>query len=181
MSSLFEQTLAEYPMLRDTDVLYKESHGARPGFLEFWPPTEPGSPEAPRPKEFPMGKAGVEIYDPKTRPIDLLGDIVSHHLVETDPILKTFYQQFEHSLTPRQRETLQKQYVYAKENFGEKRPYADWEKHSGLPGYFRGYAFDQWKDSERWYEPEQLKMFDQMMSYLRRNPMEDVLYNRGVD
>jgi hypothetical protein len=39
---------------------------------------------------------------------------------------------------------------------------------TGLPAYFRGYAFKQWPDefNERAYTPEQREMFDRMMNQL---------------
>ena len=164
--TLMQQAQSEFPILKNVNPLFKYNPSGGQGFLEFWPGKEIGSTEHPRPKEFPLGQIGVEVYDPKTRPIDIMGDIASHHLVETDPRMKGYYKQFQESLTPDQRGDLQRQYKHAQENFGEKRPYAQWEQASGLPGYFRGYPFQQWEDSDI-YTPDQITMFQEMMSYLR--------------
>jgi hypothetical protein len=98
-----------------------------------------------------------------------MGDVASHHLRYTDPVVKRAYDQFEQSLTPEQNARLKEQYQYAKKNEGETRPFDQWREHSGLPGYFRGYAFQQWDQPEQLYTPEQLKSFDAMMNYLRRS------------
>jgi hypothetical protein len=165
---LIKQAKYLYPILAEQDIAYKRNPQKDRGFLEFWPGDEPGSPESPRPKEFPMGKMGVEIFDNRTRPIDILGDVVSHHLVKTDPELKRYYRVFEESLTEHQRDILKEQYEHAKTDEGEKRPYADWYKQSGLPGFFRGYAFQQWENAEPMYTERQRRMFDHMMGKLER-------------
>lgn len=163
----FTRALAEYPVLQSSGVGFKASPNRGKGFLEFWPAQEPGAHDFTRPSEFPMGTVGVEVYNPKTRPIDILGDVVSHHLVKTDPYLKKTYQDFESSLTPQQHEDLQRQYRYAQQHFKERRPYADWYQSSGLPGYFRGGPFQQWENPQEIYTPGQLQSFEQMMQYLR--------------
>jgi hypothetical protein len=165
---IMETAQKEYPILQGLDLGYKYNPGGGKGFLEFWPSNEMGTPDAPRPKEFKPGQLGLEVYDPKTRPIDILGDVASHHLVQTDPTMKAFYDQFAQSLTPEQMATLKQQYQYAKQNEGETRPYEQWHEKTGLPAYFRGYAFDQWPDSQSMYTPAQLKMFDRMMTHLKK-------------
>jgi hypothetical protein len=162
------QAAQEFPILRDLSVGYKESFGKGQGYLEFWPADETGTSDAPRPQEFPMGTVGVEVYDPKTRPIDIMGDVASHHLIQTDPYVKKAYEVFETSLTGDQRARLQDQYEYARRNEGERRPFNEWYEHSGLPGYFRGYAFDQWENAAELYTPDQRQLFDNMMDYLRK-------------
>lgn len=165
--TLLGQARQEYPVLNNYDIGFKYSPNRGSGFLEFWPPGEGGSRELPRPQEFPIGGVGVEVYNPKTRPIDVLGDVVSHHLTSVDPTVKSIYEQFTSSLEPWQRNRLREQYEYAKKNHGEKRQYGDWERASGLPGYFRGYPFEQWDNPQEMYTPGQLKLLDGMMRYFR--------------
>jgi len=166
---LLEAARKEYPILNQYDIGYKYSPKQDSGYLEFFPADEPGSPERPRPKEFPMGKIGVEVYDPKTRPIDMLGDITSHYLIYEDPQVKQYYDQFQNSLNIGQYDRLRNQYQFAQQNYGEQRPYEQWYESTGLPGYFRGYAFQQWPEdfNETAYTPEQRAMFDKMMEYLK--------------
>ena len=166
---LWEKTKKEYPYLADKELQFKYSPTKKSlGGIEFFDPEETGSPESPRPKEFVMGKPGVEVYNTNTRPLDILADYVSHYGVKVDPTLSSAYQQFSQSLTPRQKQILKNQYEYYQKDpkFRETRPYEDWESISGLPGYFRGYTFNQWKKGQGEYTPEQLKNLDQVRKYL---------------
>lgn len=161
-----------YPILNTLDMKYSKNY--QPSYkpvdrkLEYWSKDEIGSKEYPRPKDLPIGTLGIELLHQSTRPIDILGDVVSHHLVKTDPKFKQYYTQFESSLTPTQKEMLQQKYEYAKQNFNEKRPYEKWSSMEGLPDMFRGYAFEQWENAEQYYTPAQMRMFDKMTSELKR-------------
>jgi hypothetical protein len=167
-NKLFERAQQEYPYLSGKDIAYKYSPQQGRGFLEFYDPQETGSPEYPRPKELPLGKVGIEVFDPKTRPIDILADYVSHYGVEKDPYLAQRYQEFIGSMSPQQRQILQQQYQYYQQHpdYQEKRPYEEWEKASGLPAYFRGYTFNQWKNPQEMYSPQQIEMLNQVKKYL---------------
>jgi hypothetical protein len=171
---ILAQAKQMYPVLNNPNIYYKYSPRASNtgNYLETYPVGESGGPNDPRPKEFPMDKPGIEVYRKDTRPIDVLGDAVSHLFVNTDPTIKKYYQDFQKSLTPAQQKRLQEQYQYAQKNEGEERPYEQWLQISGLPSYFRGYAFKQWpnmddpKVQQQFYTPEQIKQFDAMMQYL---------------
>lgn len=167
-SKLFETAQQEYPYLANKDIAFKYSPQQGRGFLEFYSPEETGSPEFPRPKEIPLGKVGVEVFDPKTRPIDILADYVSHHGVEADPYLAQQYQQFIASMTPEQQQRLLEQYQYYQQHpeYKEDRPFEDWKKASGLPGYFRGYTFNQWENAKDLYTPQQIQALDLVRKYL---------------
>ena len=137
-------------------------------YLETFPPGEGGGPDEPRPSQFPMDKYGIQVYKPDTQPVNLLGDAVVHMMRFTDPTITKYYDDFEESLTPQQEALLHRQYNHHVTYNGEKRPYDEWYKQSGLTQLFGGYAFGgtkKWPESE--YTPEQLKMFDQMMQYLQ--------------
>jgi hypothetical protein len=165
---LFEKAQTDYPYLADKNLAFKYSPGGGRGLLEFYGPDEPGSPEYPRPQEIPMGQVGVQVFDPKARPMDILADYVSHYGVEQDPFLKERYQQFSSSFTPEQQQTLKEQYEWYQKHpeFKETRPYEEWANIVGVPGYFRGYTFDQWKDSQGAYTPQQLQLLNQVRQYL---------------
>lgn len=167
-AKLFEKAQQEYPYLSGKDIAYKYSPNQGRGFLEFYDPEETGSPEYPRPKELPLGKVGIEVFDPKTRTIDILADYVSHYGVEKDPYLTQRYQEFINSMSPEQRQILREQYQYYQQHpeYKEQRPYEEWEKISGLPGYFRGYTFNQWENPQEMYSPQQIQLLDQVRQYL---------------
>jgi hypothetical protein len=166
--SLMDQAKQQYPILNNYDIGYKYSEGRAPFMLESWGPGMSESiPGVNRPKEFPNDKLGIEVFDPKTKPIDILGDVVSHHLVKTDPKIKGMYEDFTKSIEPWQEDILHEQHEYAKKSYGEDQSYEDWKNVAGLPAYFRGYPFKQWDNSENMYTKDQMKNLDGMMNYLR--------------
>jgi hypothetical protein len=71
-------------------------------------------------------------------------------------------------MSPEQRQRLQEQYQYYQQHpeYKEQRPYQEWEKASGMPGYFRGYTFNQWDNPQEMYTPQQIQMLDQVRKYL---------------
>jgi len=166
--TLMDQAKQQFPILNNYDIGYKYSEGRAPFMLESWGPGMTTSiPGVDRPSEFPNDKLGIEVFDPKTKPMDILGDVVSHHLVNTDPKIKDTYSNFTKSIEPWQEDILKEQYDYAKKSYGEDNDYEGWKKEAGLPAYFRGHPFQQWDKSENMYTPDQLKGLDSMMEYLR--------------
>lgn len=174
--NLLDQAKSQYPVLKDLDYGYVENFKPNAGFLEHWnpgdegaEPTSPTSLDALRPKEIPLDKHGLEIRDPSTRPIDVLGDIASHHLVNSDPVVKQTYQNLQDSITPAQNARLYDQYGYARMNEGENGSYDDWKQRAGMPGVLRGYTFQQWPKefNDEFYTPEQMKSLDQLMDYFK--------------
>lgn len=159
-ANVLDETLSRYPALQNYGPFgLKQSprHGAN--MLEFYPPSEEDS--------FDPSRPSVETYGNAARPQDVAGDIVSHFTARgPDPVASKYYQDFQQSLTPEQNGRLQEQYQWARKNEGETRPYDEWAKVSGLPAYFRGYAFGQWK-SPRLYNDQQRGMFDKLNAYLK--------------
>jgi len=159
----YDQMLAEYPRLKGVakNFAYKASPQDNSGrLLEFYPQGETDS--------FDPSKPAIETFGDNPNPHDLAGDITSHYLASgVDPIISGYYKDFESSLTPDQKSRLQEQYQWAQKNEGEKRPYKDWYSASGLPAYFRGYAFRQWPQPNRMYSAPQINMFDRMLNYLK--------------
>lgn len=174
--NLLQQAQQQYPILQGQDYGYTENFKPNSGFLEHWSPGDPGvAPSGPndlnalRPKELPLDKPGLEIRDPSTRPIDVLGDIASHHLMKTDPVVQRAYQDLQNSLTPKQQSVLQDQYQYAQKNEGESGSFEDWKNRAGMPGMFRGYTFQQWPKefNDQVYTPEQKQKLDGLMNYFK--------------
>ena len=105
---VISQAKDQYPVLNNYPIQYSRTNQPERGNLEFWPPGETGSSDRPRPKDIHLESVGVE-FNEKIRPIDILGDVVSHHLVNVDPKFKSYYQTFEKSITKDQRQRLQDQ------------------------------------------------------------------------
>lgn len=172
MPEVWEQAQHDYPRLRSLPVDYLRTPRAGAEKLEAWPPGEIGTPARPRPRQFAGDRYGVEVYSQHVRPIDILGDVVSHFMVNTDPTIKDIYNRFGRSLTSQQRDRLRSQWQWSQHHEHERRPFDQWLTAAGLPAYFRGHAFQQWPEQQTrgWYTSEQLQMFDQMMEYLRSEP-----------
>ena len=170
--TLMEQAQQQFPILQKLSLGYKYNPGGGQGYLESWPSGEVGSQDVPRPKEFPLNQFGVEIYNPKTRPEDIMGDVASHYLVNTDPRTRMYYQQFRQSFTPSQLGILRDQYTRARRDEGETRGFPEWREASGFPAYFRGYPFKQWPEKtesgETLYEPHQKVLLDSMLGYFKQ-------------
>lgn len=165
---VFEQAIEMYPILKDLGIEYKISpNPEEKRMLEFYPPNERGAVDKPRPRELPVNKLGVEIFNEDVTPLDVLGDVTSHWLIYNDPQYKKYYDDFVQSMSPEQKQRLRGQYEHYVSK-GEKRPYEQWEQMTGLPAYFRGYPFKQWPDdfNRIAYTPEQREMFDRMINQL---------------
>lgn len=164
---IFAQAKQQWPVLNNPNIHYEYTPktGDNVPFLEAFPPGEPGAPNERRPSQFPMNAYGIQVFKPTTRPIDVLGDVVSHFLRNTDPVIGKYYNDFKASMTPQQVARLHDQYqTYVQQ--GEKRPFDQWAEQSGIPAWFRGYAFQQWPNAQSLYTPDQIKAFDSMMHYL---------------
>jgi len=157
---MFEKAQKEYPYLAGKDIAF--AYNPRPGDrqLEFYSPEE-----TERPKQIPAGRVGLEVYKPTVKPLDILGDYVSHYAVQNDPRLKEMYARFQSQLDPKE---MQRRYEWHKANAGETRPYEEWYRLTGLPEVFRGYTFNQWPEdfSKRYYSPEQMRTLNEVRSYL---------------
>ena len=115
-----------------------------------------------------MNQYGIQVYKPDTQPVNVLGDAVVHMMRFTDPVVKSYYDNFEKSLTPAQKRSCSDSITTTSPTMARSAPYDQWYKDSGLTQLFGGYAFGgnkKWPNS--YYTPEQLQMFDQMMQYLK--------------
>jgi hypothetical protein len=156
------QARAEFPRLAPVldEMAVRTSPDADGRMLEFYPRGERDS--------FDPTRNALEVFGDRATPLDVVGDIVSHDLARgRDPTLTRYYQQFEASMTPQQQAMLREQYEWARRNAGETRSFEDWRDISGQPAFFRGYAFRQWENPQQIYTPQQMRMFDEMMGYLR--------------
>lgn len=177
-----EQARERYPYLKDKDFDYVENltDDKKKGYLEFWEPGDEGPPDGSvkRPEGIGIDRMGIEVRNPDTRPIDILGDYVSHEAIYSDPKIKDIYDRYLATLTDEQ---LRTKYEYEKKNYGEDRPFEQWAERSGKPGMFRGYTFNQFSEEEikEAYTPEQLDILDEAKEYL--NIDIDRVKTQGID
>ena len=168
---LWQTTREKYPILQqyEFNYAYKPEGVEPPGGMEFYPPEETD-----RPKQFPLGKPGVAVFDYRTTPEDIYGDIATHYLVKKDPKLIEMYNQFKSGMGPQSQEFLRELYREATDpNSGlrgqvETRPYEQWLDVSGMDQYLRGYLANQFNpnDFSKVYTPQQLQVLQQMKQYL---------------
>ena len=188
MENLIQQTYSEYPNLDkylDPKNIVFNIGKQKDYFLEQWVVGEPGNKKHPRPKEIPLNESGIEIYKENTRPIDIVGDIISHTLVKTDSDFKSVYDKFKQSIQPGQ---MEKRYQKHKE-FGEKRPFELRYKQTGMPELFRGYTFNQFNNAsaedlikEGIYTPQQIQILNEAKQLIKsklqtKEEVEDILRN----
>ena len=177
---LFEQAQQEYPYLKNKDIAYQYTPSQDFRQLEFYQGED-------LPDWAKGKKAAIEVFNPKTRTIDLLGDYVSHYGVNVDPQLQQMYQQFtqavpQETFNKRLQETLQnlqqeiqstadpqqKQMLMEEYQSVQSNPQGWWQR-AGLPEYFRGYPFKQWgsdEEAKQMYNPQQLQILDSVRQYL---------------
>lgn len=162
MPSIADQAYEKYPKLKDYGFNFiAPTDGAKSDgrYLETYPADE---------RDNPMpGKPTIQQFDPSMTGEDFMGETL-HILPKIDPYVGAIRQQFIDSMTLPQRQKLMDQYDYAKKNFGEKRPYDQWENMSGTDAWFRGHLTGQFPDDV--YEPAQLQMFDNLRNYLQNKP-----------
>ena len=175
-TNVFEQALNKYPVLKNANPVGLISTNTPDGdnMLESWKAGEEGTKERPRPMGLPKDQLGVQIFSPKTTADDVAADIVSHHLVNTDPTLKVTYNQFASTITPDQRNFLMGDYEnevkQATLSGGERPPAFDqWLQQTGIPSAFRGYAFNQYKPEDQkefGYTDQQKQLLGGVKTYL---------------
>ena len=165
-TTLLSKAEEQFPYLKGKNINVVVNPNSKiGGKLEFYNEEEEGAGDTPRPKEIPLGQIGIEVRDTNIRPIDVLGDYVSHYAVYNDPKLKPLYNQFIKTIPERQQ---RERYNYAVNNFGEDRPYKVWKEMAGDPGMFRGYVFDQFPKEEfdKIYSPDQIALLNKVKEYL---------------
>ena len=181
ISALQANTEREFPATAGLGINYKATIYENRGFLETWRPDETGTAEFPRPKEFPMGQWGIEVYREDVTPEAVAGDVASHILNETNPDVKEMYRNFISSLTENQQKILQGQYKWHQDNEGETRSLEDWKRYTGLPGYFRADAFNQWGDDAATMYTEGQRQGSQQLRQWMKTSEGDRQMKQGFD
>lgn len=159
--------LGKLRLLKDKNIPVMMTPAQNGMALESWGRGEPGGPNWTRPDTLPIEKDSIQIFDNgRVSPKDVLADYAGHYLMNPespnyDPDLGAMYDQYTKSLSP---EMMKDRYEYAKQHFGEKRPFETWLKSSGAPSVMRGYVFDQWPDefNRKINSPNQIKMLDEI-------------------
>lgn len=143
------------------------------GQLEFYPPFETGTPEAPHPA---FGKHAIEIYNKELlakgnehyRDQAILGDLL--HGMRADPQWNLYRNQFTNSFTPKQLEFIQKNNVEGAA--GTEKTLQQHLDHSVTDAFIRSQIVDYMGGNAEWkqpglFTPEQTSIVNTMRNYLQ--------------
>jgi len=148
----------EYPMFSDITVRDLRDQGTLDERrMEYYSP-----------EDSPTGEEMIDIFDPELQGEELQNAIIGEFLHSAPKRSKEYAELrdvIQSIKTPQQIQDDISRYEYAKENYGEKRPFEKWLDVSGLDAFIRGYAVKQW-DSE-YYTDEQKLVIDMMMDIVR--------------
>jgi hypothetical protein len=174
---IVQQAKKEFPYLGGQDFDYRINYQPNRNGLESYPIGETQRPDWSKQDRF-----GMEIFHPDLRTVDVLGDYVSHHAIDHDPVIKDYYKRFTNSISKDQ----WKQIDRMQKNEGDTRDPEVYRKVSGIPSAFRGYAFKQLDDNDFKYTDDQKKMFDEMMGYLKKprtatNAIKEAMVKYGIE
>jgi hypothetical protein len=140
------------------------SVGSGDGYAETWPADEEGDSSYPRPKDFPIGRVGVQIFKP-----DHFGaDDLAAEFLHIDPYANQTRDQLLKSMTPDQIGRLKsssKDYSYTMQRGeGDQRA-----TQNAIDSALRGYTTGQWPvdaNQAMGYTPQQVQMLESLKSYM---------------
>ena len=165
--ALLEQTRQQYPFIDNVTPIVSYNPGGSTEYRsETWRVGDEGTPERPRPKQFPMDRVGVEVYNPdKFGPSDLAGE-----MLHVDPRANAAQQSMMKLFTPEQWKILS----HASGDYGD--PNAkdfnlEHARSNAMDSAMRGYTVDQWTpadNAELGYTPEELQVMDSLKQYMKR-------------
>ena len=152
-----------YPFIQQYNPLV--SVGAGEGYAETWPQNEPGAPDVPRPKEFPMSRAGVQVF----RPNDFGPHDLAAEFLHIDPFANETRDRLRASMTPAQIENLKNSagdyHATLKSGGSEDRAIQN-----SIDSALRGYTVGQWPaeaNASMGYNSDQLGMLDALKNYMQ--------------
>jgi TP901 family phage tail tape measure protein len=160
---IVSQTLRQYPTLNKymSQFAFKQSGANAPGSgggaygSESYYRGESTS--------FDPRKMAIQLFGNKNRPADVAGEMVSHFLARgIDPTLTRLYNQFKKTITPQEVAWMK----FSQKREGDTRPFAQYERMSGIPALFRGKLFHQLDSGDVTYTKEQLRIFKSVDDYL---------------
>ena len=193
--AVLQQVLKQYPGLAKNfnpgDTLGVLANGDRAtrgikerGGLEFWPPTENGTPDFPSPAP---GKNVLEVYDPKLEndPVALkqavYGDLM--HGMVADPNWASLRGQFMQNFTPEEIARQQQHQTWWDDVNKSKDPVGS----PTYDAYIRGWLADegggkqgQQESKNTMYSPQQLQELQQMQDYLNTGKAAQPAASKGV-
>lgn len=157
---LFDIAQEKYPFIRANQMGYGITPREGEGFAETWPAGEPGSPERPRPSQFPLDRPAIQVFKPDQFTMaDIAGEAM-----HVDPYVQAKREQLTPTLDTAQQEILKKQLDYTM----SKGMPEDARMKNAVDALMRGYVVGQWPEhalKQFNFTAEQTKMLDDLKKY----------------
>jgi hypothetical protein len=175
IQQLLQQTQQEYPfvMQHSPQVVL----GTGQGYAETYPVGETGRPlgggKFSRPSTLPIDQVGIEIYRPK----DFTARDLAGEMLHIDPYANKIRDQLIKTWSPAQIKALQEHALDFDATLAEGRPVQDAIKNA-TDSALRGYAVGQWSpevDKALNYTPQQIKLLNDLKSYIKTAPKEQMM------
>lgn len=175
IQQLLEEARTQYPFVSQYNP--QVVLGTGEGYAETYPVGETGRPlgdgKFSRPSSLPIDQVGIEIYKPKEFTArDLAGE-----LLHIDPVANKIRDQLIETWTPEQIKTLQEHALDFDMTLAEGRPVKDAIKNA-TDSALRGYVVGQWSpevDKYFNYTPQQLKLLDELKTYVTKPSKEEIV------
>jgi hypothetical protein len=152
----------QYPFIDQYNPLI--SVGSGEGYAETWPADEAGDASYPRPKEFPMGRVGVQVFKPeKFTASDLAAEFL-----HVDPKANAARDALRKSMTPEQLQRLKRESADYSESIRMGQP-EDRAVQNAIDSALRGYTTDQWPkeaNEKMGYSAKQRQILDGLKRYM---------------
>lgn len=137
----------DYKFLQNHDLNVLVSPKENAGFAETYPKGETGSPEEPRPNQFPIDQIGIEIRRPdKFTKHDLAAEVL-----HDDPVANRTREELKASFTPEQLDALKRtagdyQFTIAE---GPKKGIEERAINNATDSLLRAYTVGQWESMQK--------------------------------
>lgn len=173
--SLMQQAMQEYPFVAKYNPNVVLGQGQ--GYAETYPVGETGRPlgggKFSRPSTLPIDQVGIEIYRPK----DFTARDLAGELLHIDPYANKIRDELIKTWTPEQIKALQQHALDFDATLAEGRPVQDAIKNA-TDSALRGYAVGQWSpevDKALKYTPKQMQLLNNLKTYIKTGPKEQVV------
>lgn len=160
----------KYPFIKQYLPHVKFNPRENAGYAETFGPDEEGAGEFMRPKEFPMGTTGIEVY----RPDKFSAQDYAAEFLHVDPRAHRTREQMLKTFTPQQRDIMQHEpdYTYSIETHLS----PERAMQNATDAVMRGYVMGQWPKEaldEFKFTDEQRGYLDELKNYTTQEPRAD--------
>lgn len=155
----YSEAAKTYPFLRNHDMAYMATPRANEGFAETWPAGETGTPDRPRPNQFPIERPGIQVFKPK----QFSSNDIAGEALHIDPVVARVQQKLAPTLSQDQWAELRQQPDYEMGDGDTKQ-----RENSAIAAAVRGYAVKQWPQEaiDRFWKPDQRAVLDGLTRYM---------------